>query len=153
MAHKVMAIFLVFTITTAVFSVGIYGMGYYLTPVQERPLRTDYVRMKPSGSYSHGLGILGAAMLVVGVSTYSSRKRIRALWNLGKLSQWLEFHIFLCLLGPSSFLSTSGVPSTEPSSTTTISEASLVAFTRFRISSILSTSLNTGMTTDSFMVL
>jgi hypothetical protein len=31
---------------------------------------------------------------------YSTRKRVRALWNLGKLSVWLEVHIFLCLLGP-----------------------------------------------------
>ena len=100
MAHKVFAIFLVFTTLTAVLAVGIHGLGYYLTSIQERPLRTDYVRMKPSGSYSHGLGILGASMLVIGVSTYSTRKRVRSLWNFGKLSQWLAFHIFLCLLGP-----------------------------------------------------
>jgi hypothetical protein len=25
---------------------------------------------------------------------------MRSLWNLGKLSHWLEFHIFLCLIGP-----------------------------------------------------
>lgn len=100
MAHKVFAIFLVFTTLTAVLAVGIHGLGYYLTSIQDRPLRTDYVRMKPSGSYSHGLGILGASMLVIGVSTYSTRKRVRSLWNFGKLSQWLAFHIFLCLLGP-----------------------------------------------------
>jgi hypothetical protein len=39
-------------------------------------------------------------MIIVGVTMYSSRKRIRSLWSLGKLSMWLEFHIFLCLLGP-----------------------------------------------------
>lgn len=39
-------------------------------------------------------------MIIVGVSTYSTRKRVRALWNAGKLHRWLEFHIFLCLLGP-----------------------------------------------------
>ena len=47
-----------------------------------------------------GSGSFGAAMIVVGVSTYSSRKRMRRLWHLGKLSRWLEFHIVLCLLGP-----------------------------------------------------
>lgn len=56
--------------------------------------------MKPSGNYSHGLGIIGATMIVIGVSTYSSRKRLRVLRSLGSLSWWLEFHIFLCLLGP-----------------------------------------------------
>jgi hypothetical protein len=56
--------------------------------------------MKPSGYFSHGLGVIGATMITVGVALYSSRKRIRSLWNLGKLSSWLEFHIFLCLVGP-----------------------------------------------------
>ena len=56
--------------------------------------------MRPSGVYSHGLGIIGASMIIVGVSVYSTRKRVRALVNAGKLSSWLEFHIILCLVGP-----------------------------------------------------
>lgn len=69
-------------------------------PVELRPFNAEYSTMKPSGSYSHGLGIFGALMIIVGVSVYSTRKRIRALWSIGKLSRWLEFHIVLCLLGP-----------------------------------------------------
>ncbi len=79
---------------------GANGFNYYLTPVPQRPFRHEYISMKPSGTYSHGLGIVGASMIIIGVSTYSTRKRVRRLWNIGKLSHWLEFHIFLCLLGP-----------------------------------------------------
>ena len=100
MAHKVFILFLVFMTILAVVAVAVHGLGYYLTPVSTRHFRTDYEQMRPSGDYSHGLGILGASMIILGVSTYSTRKRMRALWNLGKLSGWLEFHIFLCLLGP-----------------------------------------------------
>jgi len=100
MAHKVFVLFLVFVGCTATIAIGIMGYGFYTTPVQERPFRHDYEIMKTSGNYSHGLGIVGAAMITLGVATYSSRKRIRSLWSLGKLSMWLEFHIFLCLLGP-----------------------------------------------------
>lgn len=100
MAHKVFIFFLVFVISGAVLSLSVRGCSYYLTSVPERPFRTDYETMKASGTYSHGLGILGASLIVVGVSTYSTRKRMRRFWNLGKLSVWLEFHIFLCLLGP-----------------------------------------------------
>jgi hypothetical protein len=100
MAHKVLLLFLVFVIAVAVLSVGVIGFDYYGTPISERPFHHDYESMKPSGNYSHGLGIIGACMIIIGVSTYSTRKRIRALWNLGKLSRWLEFHIFLCLFGP-----------------------------------------------------
>jgi hypothetical protein len=39
-------------------------------------------------------------MITVGVIMYSSRKRWRAMANLGRIKNWLEFHIFLCLLGP-----------------------------------------------------
>jgi hypothetical protein len=100
MAHRIFVTFLVLIGLTAALAVGLRGYAYYLTPLSERAFRTDYKELKPSSTYSHGLGVLGAAMIIVGVSTYSSRKRLRSLWSLGKLSMWLEFHIFLCLLGP-----------------------------------------------------
>ncbi len=100
MAHKVFVLFLISIALLAAIAVGFHGFDYYITPRSERAFRADYNEMKPSGNFSHGLGIIGASMITVGVALYSSRKRIRALWNLGKLSSWLEFHIFLCLLGP-----------------------------------------------------
>lgn len=100
MAHKAFIIFLLMVGLAAFVSVNIHGFEYYLTPISERAFRPEYAEMKPSGSYSHGLGIIGASMITLGVATYSSRKRIRMLWSAGKLSSWLEFHIFLCLVGP-----------------------------------------------------
>ena len=100
MAHKVFILFLVLTALTSVLVIGVKGFTFYVTPVHLRPFLPGYERMKTSGTYSHGLGIIGASMITVGVITYSSRKRLRALWKLGRLSVWLEFHIFLCLLGP-----------------------------------------------------
>jgi hypothetical protein len=98
--HSVFVLFLILVGALAVISLSVRGWNYYLTPISERPFREDYTEMKPSGSYSHSLGIFGSLMIVIGVSTYSTRKRVRALWNLGKISRWLQFHIFLCLLGP-----------------------------------------------------
>jgi hypothetical protein len=100
MAHKLFVIFLAFIGLSAAVAVGLHGYAYYLTPMGERAFRPDYKELKPSSLYSHGLGVAGATMITIGVITYSSRKRFRALWNIGKLSMWLEFHIFLCLLGP-----------------------------------------------------
>ena len=77
-----------------------HGMEYYTTPMEERPFHDDHDTIKPSGYFSHGLGILGTVLIIIGVTMYSTRKRIRALWKIGRLSRWLEFHIFLCLLGP-----------------------------------------------------
>jgi hypothetical protein len=100
MAHKVFILFLLLIGITAILAIGLRGMDYYLTPIQLRAFSTDHAVLKPSGKLSHGLGIIGASMITVGIITYSTRKRVRALWNLGKLSMWLEFHIFLCLVGP-----------------------------------------------------
>jgi len=100
MAHRFSVIFLVAIVVLAFIAVGIHGFDYYTTPQSERAFRSDYDEMKPSGYFSHGLGNIGATMITVGVALYSSRKRIRAFWNLGRLSSWLEFHIFLCLVGP-----------------------------------------------------
>lgn len=100
MAHKIFLIFLLFIGLTTTGIVGLRGCSYYFTPLEERPLHPDYEELKPSGRHGIELGAVGAAMVTIGVAMYSTRKRVRKLWALGQLSQWLEVHIFLCLLGP-----------------------------------------------------
>jgi len=78
----------------------IYGFSYYTTPLEERPFHPQYDTLKPTGTLGHGYGIIGSFMIISGVIIYSSRKRLRALAHLGKIKHFLEFHIFLCLVGP-----------------------------------------------------
>ncbi|MBM4165516.1 MAG: hypothetical protein FJ218_01110 [Ignavibacteria bacterium] len=98
--HTVFVFFLFFLGILSVSIIGLKGCSYYLIPIAERPYHADYDLWKPTGFIGHGLGFLGTAMIILGVSTYSSRKRIRAISSWGKISYWLEFHIFLCLVGP-----------------------------------------------------
>ena len=77
-----------------------YGMQYYNTSLEERFYHADHDLLKPSGALGHGLGILGSLLMIIGVSTYMARKRFRWMLRMGKLEHWLEFHIFLCTLGP-----------------------------------------------------
>ncbi len=100
MAHRILPAILALVVFGVVASLGIRGCAYYLAPLQERPFRSDYSAMKPSGEFGHGLGVVGACMVATGVAVYSVRKRLRSRWHLGRLSLWLEIHIFLCLLGP-----------------------------------------------------
>jgi hypothetical protein len=74
---------------------------YYLTSMEERPFHSQYDLLKPTGIVSHGYGIVGTAMILTGVILYSTRKRIKRFSQLGQIKYFLEFHIFLCLLGPS----------------------------------------------------
>jgi hypothetical protein len=76
------------------------GADYYGTPLVDRPFAPYHEVLKPSGLVGHGYGIAGTAMMLVGVILYSSRKRVRWLAGAGNLGHWLQFHIFLCTLGP-----------------------------------------------------
>jgi hypothetical protein len=76
------------------------GVSYYRTSIEERFYHPDNKLLKPSGTLGHGFGIVGSALIIIGVSTYMARKRYRFLSRIGILKHWLEFHIFLCTLGP-----------------------------------------------------
>lgn len=98
--HKFYVLFLIAAGLLSAIVIGIHGAGYYTTPLEDRPFHPQYSSLKPTGLLGQGYGIIGSLMITVGVILYSSRKRWRALANLGRIKNWLEFHIFLCLLGP-----------------------------------------------------
>jgi hypothetical protein len=75
------------------------GRSYYSTPLIERPRHEDYWTLKPGGSRGHLLGIAGSSLMVA-MLVYSVRKRTKALRGLGKLRDWLDFHIFCGVTGP-----------------------------------------------------
>lgn len=76
------------------------GIDYYSLSIEDRFFSTKHLTLKPSGAVGHGLGIIGTLMMIAGVLTYMLRKRVRKFFNLGLLKHWLEFHIFLCTVGP-----------------------------------------------------
>lgn len=77
-----------------------WGVPYYSTPVEERFYHPNHNLFKPSGIFGHGLGIVGTLLILIGVVGYTAKKKYRALARFGRLKYWLEFHIFLCTLGP-----------------------------------------------------
>lgn len=78
----------------------IEGYSYYSTSIDQRFFHPEHQLLKPSGYMGHGLGIAGSLMMLLGVSTYMLRKRVQRFSRFGILKYWLEFHIFLCSLGP-----------------------------------------------------
>lgn len=99
-SHRIFVVFLFIAALSAAIAIWLRNSDYYLSSLDERPFHQRYDTLKPSGIESHGYGIAGTAMIMVGVATYSTRKRIRRFVNAGRIKYWLEFHIFLCLLGP-----------------------------------------------------
>lgn len=99
-AHKIY----IFTLSAIVAVVFLYlsfnGYSYYKLPVDLRYDHPDHNKFKPSGIFGHGLGIAGTLLMVIGVFGYIARKKSKFLAQFGRLKYWLEFHIFLCSLGP-----------------------------------------------------
>jgi len=75
------------------------GASFYLTPLRERAHHEGYWTFKAGGHVGHTLGIVGSSMLVL-MLLYSLRKRVPLLRRAGMLSRWLDFHIFLGVVGP-----------------------------------------------------
>ena len=91
-----MSVIVLFSLVVLVY----YGNSYYQTGIEERFFHESHQTLKPSGAIGHGLGIVGTLFMIIGVFFYMARKRIRAFAHIGILKYWLEFHIFLCTLGP-----------------------------------------------------
>ena len=98
--HRLSIAIYVLIILAAIALIGYYGSSYYQLNIEERFYHTDHQILKSSGMIGHGLGIIGSLLILVGVFLYMARKRISLFSRIGVLKYWLEFHIFLCVLGP-----------------------------------------------------
>lgn len=98
--HRVYISTLVTIVASTACFLAYSGYSYYTTPLEERFFHPRHDWFKPSGAFGHGLGIVGTLLILLGVFGYMGIKRTRLLSKMGRLKYWLEFHIFLCTLGP-----------------------------------------------------
>jgi len=99
-AHRIYIASLSLLVLIALLAIINKGFQYYNVSLEERFFHPDHTILKPSGFLGHGMGIVGSVFMILGVSLYMVRKRYRLFSRLGILKHWLEFHIFLCTLGP-----------------------------------------------------
>lgn len=78
----------------------LWGLEYYLLPLDDRAFSALHPVFGPTGVVGQGLGVIGTTLIVVGVAGYAARKRLTFLRRTGALKHWLQVHIFLCTLGP-----------------------------------------------------
>ncbi len=98
--RKLYFTFLVLIVAATLAGLIYKGGSFYNVGIEDRFYHQDYKILKPSGSLGHGYGIVGSVLMVSGVLLYFIRKRYRIFYRMGLLKHWLEFHIFLCTLGP-----------------------------------------------------
>jgi hypothetical protein len=73
----------------AILITGLYALVVVLT--REIPAASDF--------FGHSLGIFGFLLMLMTETLYSLRKRMRTV-RFGRMSRWLQFHIFTGLVGP-----------------------------------------------------
>ncbi len=103
MTKSVHIIYITIMTLAVIFSfcaIAYFGVSYYGTGIEERYFHENHHLLKPSGIWGHGLGIFGSLAMIIGVTSYMARKRYRIFARMGLLKHWLEFHIFLCTMGP-----------------------------------------------------
>ena len=89
----------VITVTVTIY-LSVVGYTYYSAPLEERYYLESHDWFKPSGLFGQGLGVIGTFLILFGVVIYIMRKRYNFLGRFIRLKYLLEFHIFLCTLGP-----------------------------------------------------
>ena len=98
--HKIYIWFFIIVGLTVTILLAVDGFSYYSTSIESRFFHPNHNLLKPSGIIGHGLGIIGTLMMILGVTSYMVRKRKPKVIGFGYLKYWLEFHIFLCSVGP-----------------------------------------------------
>lgn len=93
-------IFYVVTILATTVYLSLKGAAFYDTPLEERFYHEQYDLLKASGLWGHGMGIVGTALIAFGVFIYIGAKKYHWFARWVRLRYLLEFHIFLCTLGP-----------------------------------------------------
>lgn len=97
--HRALFILGIFVLLLTVIFILKTAGQYYVASITERPRLPEHSNWKPGGFFGHGLGIIGSSMLLL-LFTYSFRKRMKIFRHLGKLPTWLNYHIFLGIVGP-----------------------------------------------------
>ncbi|MBE0685083.1 MAG: hypothetical protein IH585_03705 [Anaerolineaceae bacterium] len=78
----------------ALIAMGIITLFYLLVQTSSREIPAA------SSIWGHSLGVLGFLLMVMTETLYSFRKRSKRGARWGKMSSWLEFHIFTGIVGP-----------------------------------------------------
>lgn len=75
------------------------GQDFYATHPWDRSAHPDYDSLRSSGSWGHGIGVGGTALILLNL-TFMARRRLKAMRRFGALRLWMNMHVVTGLLGP-----------------------------------------------------
>lgn len=98
-AHRIRVFIAAAAAFVLVAGIGIYGAGYYVLPLEQRPYSDKHELLKPSGTIGLKLGILGTALFCI-IFLYALRKVIPWLGRWGTARHWMDFHVIAGISAP-----------------------------------------------------
>jgi thioredoxin reductase/NAD-dependent dihydropyrimidine dehydrogenase PreA subunit len=75
------------------------GWAYYVLPTLARRRSPMHPWFKPAGPWGHGVGVVATAFMLSNF-LYAVRKRWDRARGLGKIREWLHFHVFVGFMSP-----------------------------------------------------
>lgn len=75
------------------------GQGFYTTHPWDRAAHPDYESLRSSGTWGHGIGVAGTALILLNL-TFMARRRLASMRRFGALRLWMNMHVVTGLLGP-----------------------------------------------------
>ena len=75
------------------------GANFYMTHPWDRGSSPDYEALRSGGSWGHGEGIVGTALILLNL-TFMLRRRLASLRRFGALRTWMNMHVVTGLVGP-----------------------------------------------------
>jgi len=97
-ARALTAFFIALAIGTTI-ALWLKGSDFYLTHPWDRSAHPDFDALRSSGSWGHGIGIAGTALILLNL-TFMARRRLRSMRRFGALRLWMNMHVVTGLLGP-----------------------------------------------------
>ena len=75
------------------------GSDYYTTHPWDRAAHPDNAALNSGGSWGHGEGIVGTALILLNL-TFMFRRRLKSMRRFGALRLWMNMHVVTGLVGP-----------------------------------------------------
>jgi len=97
--HRIRVFMAAAAAVVLVISIGVYGAGYYLLPLDQRPYSDKHELLRPSGTIGLKLGVLGTVLFFI-IFLYALRKVIPWLGRWGTARHWMDFHVIAGLTAP-----------------------------------------------------
>jgi hypothetical protein len=99
LGHRIRVIFCAALAVLLVTSIGVYGLRYYILPMEQRPYSDLHPLLKPSGLVGINLGVFGTFLFFI-IFLYAFRKIIPWLGRWGSARHWMDFHVIAGITAP-----------------------------------------------------